>query len=255
MPLIRGKHNFDHSFTQIPNSWLRDIRLTFKARGLLALLLSHSQGWQLNISTLVTENREGKDAIRAAIHELESLGYLVRTQVNEKGRFGESVWTTTDPEPVAGLPMAGLPMADNPPLKNTKLKNTNIKKTNSDLLFAEFWNEYPVKRDKAKAFRAFDSALNRSKFEDILAGVIRYKDDPNRNADFTKYPATWLNADSWDDDYTPGADSARQAAQVRREKEIRASRDYLNQQKGQTGTPPPSCEHSSNKLLCRICQG
>ena len=254
MPLVRGSHSFDHSFTQVPNAWLRDVRLTFKARGLLASLLSHSEGWSLNIMNLVEQNREGKDSIRAAIIELESLGYLVRTQVNENGRFGETFWTTQDPEPMAGLPMAGFPLAGNPHLKNTKLKNTNLKNTKAEIEFLEFWELYPVKRDKAKAKSAFMKSLSRAKFEDILAGVAKYKADPTRSPDFTKYPATWLNADGWENDYTKVDDTALQAAQSRRQRDLDASRDYLAKQKSQTGTPPPSCEHSSNKLLCRICQ-
>ena len=252
MPLIRGHHHFDHSFTQIPNAWLRDTRLSFKARGLLAMLLSHSQGWELSIQSLVAQNLEGKDALRSAIHELETLGYLVRTQVNEQGRFGESIWETKDPEPLAGFPTAGLPPADNPPLKNTKIKKTKDKNTNISALFDEFWNEYPRKRDKGAAFKAFRSAVNRAKFEDILAGVIRYAKDPDRKADFTKYPATWLNADSWENDYGAPVDTVRNE---RSERERKASAEFLEEQKrlAEQAAPPPKCQHGENLALCAKC--
>lgn len=256
MPLIRGTHSFDNNFTQIPNAWLRDQRLSFKSRGLLALLLSHSKGWSLSIQSLVTESKEGKDAIRSAIHELETFGYLERTQVNENGRFGESVWETKDPAgiPVSGLPMAGFPTSANPPLKNTKDKNTNNKKNNNPELFEEFWKEYPRKRDKGAAFKAFRSALSRAKFEDILAGVIRYKDDPSRNADFTKYPATWLNADSWENDYQPADDSVKRS-ELRKQKEREESKRFIEEQKrlAEQAAPAPKCEHGKNKVLCREC--
>ena len=119
MPLIRGHHSFDDHFTQIPNDWLRDNRLSFKARGILAMLMSHTQGWSLSINTIAKQNQEGKDAIRSAVQELEKHGYLYRTQVNEGGRFGESIWVTQDP--------ADLPMADNPMTENPTTKNNNIK--------------------------------------------------------------------------------------------------------------------------------
>ena len=70
MPLIRGHHSFDDHYTQIPNEWLRDTRLTFKSRGLLALIMSHSQGWSLSIASIANANQEGKDAIRSAIKQL-----------------------------------------------------------------------------------------------------------------------------------------------------------------------------------------
>jgi hypothetical protein len=221
MPLIRGHHSFDHSFTQIPNSWVRDSRLTFRARGLLTMLLSHAQGWSLSISSLAKDNLEGSHAIREAIHELEKLGYLERKQLNENGRFGEAIWETKDPEPLSDFPSSEIPKHKNTISKNT---NKNIKNTNQDL-FDEFWKEYPQKKDKGAAFRAFKSALNRAKFEDIIAGVIRYKNDPTRDSKFTKYPATWLNADSWENDYQSPDDSA----QRRRELERQRSKQYLDE--------------------------
>ena len=209
MPLVRGHHSFDDEFTQIPNSWLRDKRLTFKARGLFAMLLSHSQGWELTIETVAKQNQEGRDAIRSAIRELEKFGYVKRSQVNKDGRFGEALWTTQDPDalPYAGFPSAGFPTSDNPTHKNNNLKEQQVKNNKytaqSQELFDEFWKEYPRKLDKAKAFRAFNSALSRASFEDILAGVISYKNDPNRLDEFTKYPASWLNADSWENGPLP----------------------------------------------------
>jgi hypothetical protein len=126
MPLIRGHHEFDDHYTQLPNAWLRDNRLSFKARGLIALVMSHAQGWSLSVNTLAEQNQEGKDAIRSAIVELETLGYLSRTQVNDAGRFGESIWTTHDP---ADLPMTENPMTDNPTPKKNILKEEQVKNT------------------------------------------------------------------------------------------------------------------------------
>jgi len=235
MPVVRGHHAFDNHFTQIPNEWLRDDRLSFKARGILALIMSHSRGWSLSIARLAEQNKEGKDAIRSAIGELEKFGYLQRSQVNQNGKFGEAVWITTDP---ADLPSSGFPPSDNPTPKNNNLKEEQVKK-NIEACFEEFWNAYPRKIDKAKAFKAFRSALKRAKFEDILAGVIAYRNDPQRNPDFTKYPATWLNNDSWENAAT--TPEVRAGIEARREKELKASDDYLNQLKEleKNAAPPP----------------
>lgn len=247
MPLIRGHHSFDDHFTQIPNDWLRDTRLTFKARGVLAMIMSHNAGWSLSIASLAARNQEGKDAIRSAIKELEDVGYLLRTQENDGGRFGETVWITQDP---ADLPSSGFPSSDNPTPKNTISKEEQVKK-NIDALFLEFWNAYPRKLDKAKAFRAFKSALRRATFEDILAGVIAYRNDPARNPDFTKYPATWLNADSWENAAGPGVSPHTERNQ--REREV--SRQYLDELRKQEeqAAPPPPCPHGSTLVRCKIC--
>ena len=84
------------------------------------------------------------------------------------------------------------------PLQET-LSNTHVSE-----LFDEFWKEYPRKSDKRAALRAFKSALARVSYEDIMAGVIRYAKDPNLpEMRFIKHPATWLNADAWENGPLP----------------------------------------------------
>ena len=251
MPVIRGHHSFDNHFTQIPNHWLRDSRLSFKARGLIALVMSHSQGWSLSVNALAEQNQEGKDAIRSAITELEALGYLTRSQLNEAGRFGESIWTTHDP---AEIPMAENPTTENPTPKKNIIKEEKVK-NNNDELFLEFWNAYPRKLDKAKAFRAFKSALRRASFEDILAGVLLYRNDPKRDPDFTKYPATWLNSDAWENAAT--LPEVRAEIEARREKEKRFSDAFLKEQEelAKKAKPAPKCPHGESIARCKKCLG
>lgn len=66
--------------------------------------------------------------------------------------------------------------------------------------FAAFWSCYPKKVAKATARAAFGKALKRTTAETIVAGAQSYRDDPERDPDFTKHPATWLNGDCWDDE-------------------------------------------------------
>lgn len=86
----------DDDFTIIPNAALRDTRLSYTARGILAELLSHMDGWETNADALwrlATKHRgirrgEGREAIRAAFVELEQCGYLVRPRVrNQRGEI------------------------------------------------------------------------------------------------------------------------------------------------------------------------
>jgi hypothetical protein len=138
------------------------------------------------------------------------------------------------------------------PLRETN----NLTNAQSDELFEEFWTAYPRKLDKAKAFRAFKSALKRASFEDILAGVLLYRSDPKRDPDFTKYPATWLNSDSWENSHEPSKDSeAARRATERRERERAASEAFLAEQKEreQITAPAPKCVHDLNVALCKKC--
>jgi hypothetical protein len=100
MPLIRGHHNFDDHFTQIPNNWVRDSSLSLKAIGLLTQLMSHRPGWNMSISSLARFNKTGVRTIKSAVQELELNGYLVRSekqQHNPDGTFADFIWTTADP--------------------------------------------------------------------------------------------------------------------------------------------------------------
>lgn len=88
MSIKRPALSFDKDFTIVPNAWARDGRLTLRARGLLLQLVSHAPGWEITIESLMRDNPEGRDAIRAAIKELEDHGYLIRErQVTEDHKF------------------------------------------------------------------------------------------------------------------------------------------------------------------------
>jgi hypothetical protein len=75
--------------------------------------------------------------------------------------------------------------------------------------FEEFWAVVPLKRGKLNAFKAWQRAVKRltsttpqtppQAEAQILAGMIRYRDDPNRLDEFTKYAEGWLGRDGWED--------------------------------------------------------
>lgn len=67
-----------------------------------------------------------------------------------------------------------------------------------DSQFDQFWDIYPLKKDKPSGRRAFKSAMKRATIETILEGAQRYRDDPNRDPKYTKNPSTWLNNDAWE---------------------------------------------------------
>ena len=213
--LIRGHHTFDGQFTQVPNTWLRDKRISLAAKGLIAQLLSHRPGWSITLQTLATQNGCGRDKIRTLIRELEAAGYLHRSENqrhNEQGHLAGYDYTTADPPlwdlPTKAKPTKVEPTKVNPTLKNTIEKNT-ISKNTIEKEFAQFWALYPKKRDKGNAVRALEKALAKTDLETIIRGLAAYVNDPTRDDQFTAYPATWLNGERWADEYekpkqTPG---------------------------------------------------
>lgn len=82
-------------FVAIPNTTARDRKLSWKARGVLAYLLSHATGFDLNYKTVLNgSDKDGDTSTRSALTELEDNGYLRREQGRqmEAGRFGVVVW-------------------------------------------------------------------------------------------------------------------------------------------------------------------
>jgi hypothetical protein len=71
-----------------------------------------------------------------------------------------------------------------------------------------FWQTYPRKAGKRTAQTAFERALRRSSLVAILEGAARYRDDPNREAQFTAHASTWLNRDGWEDEPLPQRNTA-----------------------------------------------
>lgn len=98
MGIRRTLMKFETEFTQVPNAWLRDERLSRRARGLLAELMTHRVGWRVSIASLQKAGPEGRDALRAAVSELVAVGYLRLSQGRgERGRFNEIEYELCDP--------------------------------------------------------------------------------------------------------------------------------------------------------------
>lgn len=110
-------------YTLMSNYHLRDKRLTLKAVGLLSKMLSFNDGWKFSTNGLAAICKEGPDAIRSALNELEDNGYLVRQrQRDSKGRISNTVFDIYEE------PQAVLPDRDNPHQENPHVDNPDVDK-------------------------------------------------------------------------------------------------------------------------------
>lgn len=83
-------HRDDHDkfYLKISNAVLEDSSLSWKARGLLAYLLSRPDNWNVIVSHLVKQGTDGKASVMAGLKELEDAGYIRRTaRPPVKGRY------------------------------------------------------------------------------------------------------------------------------------------------------------------------
>lgn len=72
-----------HNYTVMSNDHLRDMGLSLKAKGLLSQMLSLPEDWDYTLTGLAHINAEGRDAIRAAVQELERAGYIRRSRMRD----------------------------------------------------------------------------------------------------------------------------------------------------------------------------
>lgn len=94
----RGYNLPTDNYTIVPNAWARDDRMSRRARGLLIELMSHRAGWKTSVASLAKSGPEGEAAIKSAIKELETLGYLTRhVMTDERGRRTGTRYVITDP--------------------------------------------------------------------------------------------------------------------------------------------------------------
>ena len=116
----------ERNYTVMDNTFLRDERLSAKAKGIFAYILYLPEDWCIYQSELVKHFSDGKDALRTAIKELETLGYISKEHIKDvkTGRFTHWQYTVNE---IPNIPEADFPKLENPKLENPPLLNTNNK--------------------------------------------------------------------------------------------------------------------------------
>ena len=109
-----------HDYTVMANHHLRDERLSLKAKGLLSMLLSLPDDWEISIRGLASIVTDGVGAVQTGINELIEAGYIVRRRQHaESGAFAgfEYIIHEIPPcteNPYTADPYTGKPYTENP---------------------------------------------------------------------------------------------------------------------------------------------
>lgn len=199
---------FKKEFTMVPNEILNHCDLTLKSKGLWGYLASKPTDWNFSVKGCSFQNKDGLDAIRSGMKELEDQGYLKRVaHKNSSGQWdgydyhifdqptkGES----DDEKPVVGKSDDGEP----PNLSNKDLSNKEKVILKETSLFSEDQIESIPKqvirylnqqKDSKKPFEFtstnfghIESRIKEGfKFEDFKT-VIDFKTDEWKNNDKMK---------------------------------------------------------------------
>ncbi|MFS0560105.1 hypothetical protein AB1K91_05145 [Terribacillus sp. 179-K 1B1 HS] len=126
MGVFRVKKN--SNYVVMDKTSLRDERLSWKAKGLHAYMLSMPDDWRFYREELSTHAKDGVDAVKTALKELTTYGYLKRERRNNEQ--GKLEWETIvyeipqkDREPLGDIPPMDKPVVEKPPMAKPPVDN------------------------------------------------------------------------------------------------------------------------------------
>ena len=171
-------------YTTICNRIFKDRRLSLKAKGLLAMLLSLSDHWDLTVGGLEVILKEGKASIKSTINELIKHGYVEREQQkNAKGYYMGFKYTVFE-SPKTIYPKTDNRLTDNSPQVSNNIINNQSNKDNSKI---EFFND---KRSFYKEVMDFENYT-----KEMLTDFFEYWSEPTKKGIMKKETMkTWATS-------------------------------------------------------------
>ncbi|WP_410973928.1 DnaD domain protein [Bacillus pacificus] len=122
--------NKSKNYTTINNTGLRDERLSWKAKGILAYILSLPDDWVFYMEEIATHAKDKISSLYSGMKELKKYGYVKRFPVkDEKGKIIK--WETIvyevpqEENPHVENPQMDIPHMENPHIENQTLLSTN----------------------------------------------------------------------------------------------------------------------------------
>lgn len=109
---------YDKGFTSMANDCLKDDRLSWKAKGIIAYVQMLPPNWVLNIRDLTNRATDGRDSLYSGIKELEKCGYCTKTMKrNPDGTIAGYAYEICDKpifQPYTENPVTDAPQPENP---------------------------------------------------------------------------------------------------------------------------------------------
>lgn len=160
--IIRVKK--ETGYVVIDKTFLSDKRLSWKAKGIIAYMLSMPDDWVFYLDELSTHSTDGKSSFRSGLNELKKAGYVRRKKYRQDD--GTFKWETI----VYERPHTDFPQVDNPQVEKPQVDNRNLLNNdeliNKELINKEdiytllnYWNEKEIIKHR-KRNQAMESHIN-----------------------------------------------------------------------------------------------
>ena len=192
-------HKHTDNFTIIANNVFFDYELSYQAKGLLCQLLSLPPNWKISIDGLAKLATNGNTSVRSILTELCEAGYVIRTQVRNKGKLAgwkydvyeerQTAEKTVDSPNVENPHTESPHVDDNIQLSTNTIKDSNDKVHDTHICVQEEKPDVveepkPKKKRKTEpkktygeygwvklSDRQYDDLMEKYSEEDILVGI------------------------------------------------------------------------------------
>jgi predicted transcriptional regulator len=191
-------HKHTDNFTIIANNVFFDYELSYQAKGLLCQLLSLPPNWKISIDGLSQLATNGNTSVRSILTELCEAGYVIRTQIRNKGKLAGWNYDVYEErqtaEKTVDSPHVENPHTESPHVDDNILLSTNTIKDSNDKVHdthicaqeekPDVEEPKPKKKRKTEpkktygeygwvklSDRQYDDLREKYSEEDILAGI------------------------------------------------------------------------------------
>lgn len=193
--ITRTKRNTP--YVQIDKRPIEDKKLSWKAKGILAYLLSKPDGWEIKIYDLIEKSTDGRDAVRSGMIELEENGYLKKSQNKAiDGKFDGYNYEVIE-VPFTDFPSTEKPITENPLYNNNNISNNDINKKKKKLEKENILESFDVTsqfhmsyKPMINCYEMADAHEKLSKYFEYEENVKQVKDaamSKKTNEEFKKY--------------------------------------------------------------------
>ena len=211
----------------IPKKVMNDTGLSVEAKSIYAFIASYSGNGNTAFPTVdyITHKLNiSRQRFNKHRKQLEDKGYITVKQERQEGsQFNHNIYTIEYiPMPWLSFPTSENPTSQNPTsqnvttnnnsinnnsINNNSINNTSTHSENASEIkkqkdkeieeqFKEWYDIYDKKRDRAKALKSFKTKYKKHGYEKILEGTKAYLKTVT-DKQYQKYPATFLNAESY----------------------------------------------------------
>ncbi|MEA0563302.1 DnaD domain protein [Lysinibacillus irui] len=133
MGIIRVAKN--SNYVVMNRTALNDNRLSWKAKGIMAYMLSMPDDWVFYMDELITHSTDGKDSFKSGFKELKDNGYVERKSIKDENTKRIVSWETIVhevPFPQTEKPLVEIPPVENPLMEKPLVENPQLLSTDNN---------------------------------------------------------------------------------------------------------------------------